>query len=131
MNTARPQPAPLTAGPQAADEADVDASTQPANDAEPAGRPGRGPGIVIGPLTRAVPVAAAMGVAYGLARFAPYWVLGVNRWLWWFGVFGIANTCLVVGDRMRARLATRRVSSTPTRATWPHEAGRDRRAGDR
>ena len=49
------------------------------------------------------PATMAMAVAYGLARYAPYWVIGVNRWLWWFAVFGIANTCLVFGDKIRSR----------------------------
>lgn len=55
-------------------------------------------------LARAVPVVGAVAVAYLLARFAPYWVLGVNRWLWWFGVFAVANTCLILGDNLRSRL---------------------------
>ncbi len=53
------------------------------------------------------PVALAMAVAYVLARFAPYWVVGVNRWLWWLGVFAVANTCLVLGDNLRSRLLGR------------------------
>lgn len=59
---------------------------------------------------RAVPVVVAIGVAFGLARFAPYWVLGIDRRLWWLGVFGIANTCLVLGDNLRARLMQSRTA---------------------
>lgn len=55
-------------------------------------------------LARALPVAVAVAVAYALARFTPYWVVGVDRRLWWFGVFAIANTCLVLGDNLRCRL---------------------------
>ena len=58
-------------------------------------------------LARAAPVVAAISVAFGLARFAPYWVLGVDRRLWWFVVFAVANTCLVLGDNLRARLMRR------------------------
>lgn len=67
------------------------------------------PGLTLRVLARAVPVAAAMGVAYGLARFAPYWVVGVDRRLWWFGVLAIANTCLVLGDMLRGRLMRQRL----------------------
>ena len=58
-------------------------------------------------LARLGPVALAVTVAYALARFAPYWVVGVNRWLWWLGVFGIANTCLLLADSVRHRLMRR------------------------
>ena len=93
-----------------------------------------GPGPVVGRLARAAPIVGAVGVAYCLARFAPYWVIGVNRWLWWFGVFAIANTCLVLGDSLRVwctRRIGRRVRSTPIRGSWPPEAGRGRRGDAR
>lgn len=62
-------------------------------------------------LARAVPVVVAVAVAYCLGRFAPYWVLGVNPWLWWFGLFAVASTCLVLGDNLRARLNRRSARS--------------------
>lgn len=49
-----------------------------------------------------------MAVAYALARFAPYWVVGVDRRLWWLGVLAIANTFLVLGDNLRSRLMRQR-----------------------
>ena len=58
-------------------------------------------------VVHAAPVAVSLTVAYSIARFAPYWVLGVNRWLWWLAVFAVANTCLLLGDRLRARLSQR------------------------
>lgn len=68
---------------------------------------------VAGVLARAAPVVAAVAVAYVLARVAPYWVLGVNRWLWWFGLFAVANTCLVLGDNIRARLMRQESEPSP------------------
>ncbi len=50
-----------------------------------------------------------MAVAFALARFAPYWVVGVDQRLWWFGVLAIANTCLVLGDNLRGRLVQQRL----------------------
>jgi len=64
-------------------------------------------GSILRALARAAPVVAAISVAFGLARFAPYWVLGVDRRLWWLGVFATANSCLVLGDNLRARLMRR------------------------